>query len=384
MSKFIKLGEVAYTTSGGTPPRGNKLYYGGDIPWVKSGELPDGEITTIEEKITALGLEQSSAKLLDAGTLLIAMYGATVGKLGILKFPAATNQAVCAIVPDARLDTQFLFYRLLHIRQSLIEASFGGAQPNINQGIIREIEIPLIPTAEQKAIASALTAQLAEVEQAKTAAQKQLEELKQIPPKLLSQSLAVGDLKPLGSVCEGIIYGVTASAVTRQDGPRFLRITDIKVNGVDWESVPGCEISKQEHSKAKLLDGDIVVARTGGTVGKSYLVSSPPDAVCASYLLRLRPNRSKVLPDYLQLFLQSSAYWEQLYAAAQGAAQPNVNGTTLSQMLAPVPTLDIQQRTVNAVKPQIENAQKAALAAQKQIDDLNLLPQKLLAQVFEN
>src|SRR2546430_2769555 len=99
--KTIKLGDAAETASGGTPPRGNKLYFGGDIPWVKSGELPDGEITSVGERITTLGLEQSAAKVFEKGTLVIAMYGATVGKLGILGLRAATNQAVCAIVPDS-------------------------------------------------------------------------------------------------------------------------------------------------------------------------------------------------------------------------------------------------------------------------------------------
>ena len=89
-TKTVKLGEAAFTTSGGTPSRGNKLYFGGDIPWVKSGELPDGEVFDVEEGLTALGLKNCNAKVLDTGTLLIAMYGATVGKLGILRSPSAT------------------------------------------------------------------------------------------------------------------------------------------------------------------------------------------------------------------------------------------------------------------------------------------------------
>lgn len=116
----------------------------------------------------------------------------------------------------------------------------------------------------------------------------------------------------LGDVCESITYGVTASAVPSNVGPRLLRITDLTEDGVNWTRVPGCKISRQEHLGSSLADGDIVVARTGGTVGKSFLVSEPPDAVCASYLLRLRPNKVVVLPEYVQLFMQSPAYWKQL------------------------------------------------------------------------
>ena len=104
-----RLEEVAQTSSGGTPSRGNKKFYNGKIPWIKSGELPDGEIMSVEESVTEEALEYSSAKLLLPGTLLIAMYGATVGKLGILTFPAATNQAICAIHPNDELDRDYLF-----------------------------------------------------------------------------------------------------------------------------------------------------------------------------------------------------------------------------------------------------------------------------------
>jgi restriction endonuclease S subunit len=153
---WVKLREVCDTTSGGTPSRDVAAYYGGDIPWVKSGELLDGLITDTEEKITKAALASSSAKLFTAGTLLIALYGATVGRLGILGIDATTNQAVCGITPNEQLDRDFLFYYLLKQREKLIDSRTGGAQPNINQEIIRELDIPLPRLTEQKRIASLL------------------------------------------------------------------------------------------------------------------------------------------------------------------------------------------------------------------------------------
>ncbi len=141
----VMLGDVCETTSGGTPSGSVAGYYNGDIPWVKSSELRDGLIEQTEEHITQAGLSESSAKLFSRGTLLMAMYGATVGRLGILAMQAATNQAVCAIFPKPALDRDFLFYYLLHIRPSLVESSFGGAQPNISQDVIRRLAIPLPP-----------------------------------------------------------------------------------------------------------------------------------------------------------------------------------------------------------------------------------------------
>lgn len=151
-----KLGHICKTTSGGTPSRNNPAFYGGHIPWIKSGELRDGIIAPAEEYITDRAIKNSSAKLFPAGTLLIAMYGATVGKLGILPFDAATNQAICAIFTSNEIDRDFLFYYLLYQRNNLIDQGTGGAQPNISQSIIRDIPVPLPPLDEQKRIATIL------------------------------------------------------------------------------------------------------------------------------------------------------------------------------------------------------------------------------------
>jgi len=137
------LGNRCKTTSGGTPRRGIQDYFNGSIPWIKSGELNDGVIIESEEKITQLAIERSNAKLFPVGTLLIAMYGATIGKLGILGLEAATNQAVCAIFPPPEILPEYLFWYLRRLRKELIYGSFGGAQPNISQTVIRKIQIPI-------------------------------------------------------------------------------------------------------------------------------------------------------------------------------------------------------------------------------------------------
>ncbi len=153
------IGDIAETSSGGTPSRDKKEYFGGNIPWVKSGELKDNIINGTEEKITEKGLQNSSAKLFFKGTLLIALYGATVGKTGILGLDATTNQAICAILSKKDLiDQKFLQYFLISRRQQLISISAGGAQPNISQEIIRLFKIPLPPLPEQHRIAEILSA----------------------------------------------------------------------------------------------------------------------------------------------------------------------------------------------------------------------------------
>ena len=153
----------------------------------------------------------------------------------------------------------------------------------------------------------------------------------------------------LSEVTKRIHYGYTASARADIENVRLLRITDIQGNKVDWSLVPGCEISEEEIPQYRLEPGDILVARTGGTVGKTYLVAEiPVVAVFASYLIRIQRG-SAFNARYLKLFLESPTYWEQLVEGARGGAQPNVNGKTLGRMVVPVPPNEEQHRIVAKV-----------------------------------
>lgn len=151
--KYQKVGDLFETTSGGTPSRTKKSYYSGTIPWLKSGELNDNmNIIDSEEHITQDAVNNSSTKSFPKGTVLIALYGATTGKLGILRKVSTTNQAVCGILPTKGFLPEFVFYYLLYKRQVLIAKGKGGAQDNISQGIIRELEFPSVDKESQSQI----------------------------------------------------------------------------------------------------------------------------------------------------------------------------------------------------------------------------------------
>lgn len=149
---WTTLGSIGKWQSGGTPSRMHKEYYGGNIPWLKTGDLNDGLVTDIPEHITELGLENSSAKLNPAGSVLIAMYGATIGKVGVLGIPATTNQACCACIEYKGITQQYLFLFLLANKANFVAAGGGGAQPNISKEIITKTLLPLPPIEEQNRI----------------------------------------------------------------------------------------------------------------------------------------------------------------------------------------------------------------------------------------
>ncbi|MGE7199954.1 restriction endonuclease subunit S [Bacillus haynesii] len=150
--KWVRVGDVGSWSAGATPSRSNPEYYGGNIPWLKTGDLNDGYIHEVPEYISEKALEKTSVRLNPVGSVLMAMYGATIGKLGILNIEATTNQACCACIPYGGINNKYLFYYLMGQRRAYIKMGAGGAQPNISKEKITTSLIPLPPIQEQKRI----------------------------------------------------------------------------------------------------------------------------------------------------------------------------------------------------------------------------------------
>lgn len=172
-----------------------------------------------------------------------------------------------------------------------------------------------------------------------------------------------------GELSESIQYGYNAPA---QENGRILmiRISDIQNNTIIWDKVPYCQIPENEINNYLIKKNDILFARTGGTVGKSYLVTDEPrSAIYAGYLIRTRYS-SSLEPKFLKSFMESELYWSQLTNGTRGAAQPNCNGQTLSKMILPIPPLSEQQEivrrldaimnTVNSLENQISESERTS------------------------
>ena len=168
----FKVDEKLKTTSGGTPKSSVSEYYdGGDIPWLTSGEVNYGGITKPSNYITEKGLNNSSAKWVPENSIVIAMYGATAGKVGIVRYKTTTNQAVCSVLPNDNFNQEFLRYAFQDISEELTSKAIGGGQPNISQTIIKNSYIVDAPIEEQERFASFVK----QVDKSKFAVQKSLE-----------------------------------------------------------------------------------------------------------------------------------------------------------------------------------------------------------------
>ena len=238
-----RLGEVCDTSSGGTPSRNNETFFRGNIKWFTTTELRDCFLYDSVEHITQKAVDLSSAKLFPKNTLLMAMYGATIGRLGILTNQATTNQACCAIFPH-QVDVLFLFYYLLYIRESIISLGSGAGQPNISQEIVKGLNIILPPLPEQQRIAKALS----DVDALISTTEKLLQKKKNIKQGAM-QNLLTGKKR---------LPGFAKSTRTK--------MTELGEIPEDWEVKSLGEMLKIGHGKdyKNLKSGDVPVYGTGG------------------------------------------------------------------------------------------------------------------------
>ena len=188
-------------------------------------------------------------------------------------------------------------------------------------------------------------------------------------------------VKRLGEIAS-INYGYTAKASSENIGPKLLRITDIQNDKVDWSSVPYCPVDEADFQKYKLIDQDIVFARTGATTGKSYLVSNPPESVAASYLIRLRIKDSTISPQFISKFFQTNGYWESISSGISGSAQGGFNASKLSELVVKIPPIDEQKRIVAILDEAFEGIDQAIRNTEKNLANARELFDSYLNKIF--
>lgn len=390
-----KLGEICETTSGGTPNRKNDAYYGGTIPWVKSGELGKGIIYDTEEKITEQAVKESSAKIFPKGTLLIALYGATIGKLGFLGVPAATNQAVCGIFANEKIDLQFLSYYLFHKRNDLIAQGTGGAQPNISQTILKNLPIPLPPLPTQQAIVSRIETLFAELDKAVQHLRTAQQQIKTYRQAVLNHWLNNEDGKWemvniscfLDNSCKGMMTGPFGTALKKSEhkscGIPVLGIENIGEGSFVMPNKIFVTEEKAKELKTFAVKTDDIIISRSGTVGEICKVPFfMNDALLSTNLIRIRLNLDLINADYFVLLFQSSQIKQQVKDLCKGTTRAFLNQTILSQISFPFPPLSEQQRIVAEIESRLSQAETVEESIEKALQQAEALRQSILKKAF--
>jgi type I restriction enzyme S subunit len=368
--KVKRLGDedISKIRSGGTPSRSKPEYFLGNIPWVKSGELEDGQIFDTEEKITLEALNNSAASIFPKGTLLMAMYGATVGKTGILAIDAATNQAVCAIVPrNESFFSNFLQYLLIQYRPQLLNARYGGAQPNISQTVVKNLFVSLPPFDEQRTIAAILS----KIQQAIEVQEKIIERTKELKKtlmaKLFTEGLHVEELKEtdigqmprgwevvtIGSLTvDGIMNGAFVKNPLWGNGTRFLNVVDTyRSEQVNVDLLMRLEVSDGFKRNYALKNKDVLFVRSSlkeKGVGQPCFVDGLVEPVIYDcHLMKLSPKLEMVDPLYLVLYCLSEHGKKRLIANSNKTTMTTINQKGLSDFTLPLAPLAEQKEIVH-------------------------------------
>lgn len=383
---FRRIDEVADTATGGTPRRNNAAFFTGTIPWVKSGELEGGVVTDANEKLTQEGVDSCNARVFPRGTVMIAMYGATIGRLGILGIDAATNQAVCSFFPRAGLDSQYLYHFLQTIRAKLLNDSFGGAQPNISQTLIRKLLLPVPPLDQQRRIVTKIEELTAKLHEA-----QRLHREASLAVGLLFEAGLASAFDPVATV-EWPTHSTETvlTPVAGQVDPREEPYADMPHVGPD----------AIETGTARLLPDSIRTPRELGLTSGKYLfgpahvlyskirpalrkVALPDFAgVCSADMYPLLPNADLISREFLALSLLSPAFSRYAVDKSERNAMPKINRTDLFAYEMPVPDKDTQKQIVRELFGLKERAERLAVV-QTEIDaELESFTPALLSKAF--
>lgn len=403
------LGTVADWGAGGTPSRSEPNFYGGNIPWIKSGELNSRYIKTAEESITEEAIKFSSAKLFPAGSVAIAMYGATIGKTAILGIDASTNQACAVGVPVEGLIGKEYLYRLLqNEKAAFIEKGKGGAQPNISQAVIKAHEIGLPPLAEQTRIAAKLEELLAQVDTLKARIDGIPALLKRFRQSVLAAAVS-GQLTeewrlkiasadqldhsaypevPLDSLADfqnGFAF--KSDWFSKTGDIQVAKIGNVRNGKVDLDNSPAFvsyEVGS-EYQRFMTLEGDILLSMTGTKYKRDYgnACSAPAGILVNQRVGKLRPQRDKVDGRFLLLCLQTAGFREQFFSGETGqVSQGNVGSEHIKKCLIPSPPIEEQAEIVYRTAQLFafaEQVEAKVVLAKSRVDHL---AQSILAKAF--
>ena len=368
--------------SGTTPKSDSADYYEGEIPWVTTSELRETVIFETKQYVTELALaDYPSLKIYPVGTVLFAMYGATIGRLGMLGVPAAVNQACCAFAWPTLFAPRYVYYWLWMRRQVLIALSSGGGQPNLSQEDLREIRIPTPPLEEQLSIAAFLDRKTAQIDSLVSRKRELIERLKERRQALITQIVTKGlppniakasgfdptpPLRPSGitwipdapvhwqirrlrHISDAITVGVVVnpSSYVSDEGVPFLLGGDVREFVIDTTTSKRCseEASNGPLLKSRLSAGDIVVVRVGYP-GIAAVV--PPElngSNCASMMI-VRQH-SRFCSQWLAYMINSRVGRDQVEIVQYGAAQKQFNISHAVDFTYPFPPI-AEQRAIAA------------------------------------
>jgi len=383
-----------YVASGTTPKTDSESYYGGENLWVTTGELREGVIVDTKKRLTDKALRDlPTLRLHPSGSVAIAMYGATIGRLGIFGGAATTNQACCVMPPSETIYNKYLFYWLFATRDEIINLSSGGGQPNVNQEKISSLKISAPPLPEQKQIARFLDHETGKIDALIEKQQALIALLKEKRQAVISHAVTKG-LNPdakmkdsgvewLGEVPEHWEVRTVSRASNKitngyvgptrdilvDSGVSYVQATHIKRGKVYFDDAYFVRKTWSDaHAKSILVKGDVLIVQTGAGTGDIGLVSDDEVGFNCHALIIVAPDQSVITGDYLSMVFQSQYGFSVLYSIRTGGMHPHLNCGEVQYVKLPIPPLDEQAEIISFIYQQIQRFDYLVLKAESAIE----------------
>jgi len=352
-----KLGEIAITFAGGTPNRNNKDYFNGIIPWVKSGEVNSRNIHRTDECITERAIKEAATRLINPNSVLVALYGATVGNVGILRIEACSNQAVLAV--NSKTDSvtnDFIYYWLKQTTKKLISLTQGSGQPNLSKEIVDTLNIPIPTFLEQSKIATILST----VDDKIDAINERIAKTQQLKSGLLQTLLTkgIGHAKfkdsPLGEIPESwevrklseiaIINDQTLSNDTDPEYAfYYVDLTSVKFGKIDFPSTTIQFRNAPSRARRTLKNGDVIMATVRpNLLGYAIANFETKGIVCSTGFAIITPLQ-RTVSQYIYQCLYSESLQGQIQKLIVGSNYPAINSTDVANLRILYPPYSEQQ-----------------------------------------
>ena len=380
-----KISELTAVVTGGTPSTDVSKYWdNGNIPWLQSGCCQNCDVIDTDKYITQSGYDNSSTKMMPPNTVMIALTGATAGKVGYLKFDACGNQSITGILPCKYLDQRYLFYYLMSQRSKILSDCIGGAQPHISQGYVKDIVVPVLPIDEQQGISH----KLCMIDKVINARKQQLSKLDELVKARFVELFGNAENKlPISEMCNVTGgYSFKSGDISNDGAIKILQIGNVYLDNVSWETTNFLpEGYDEKYSKFMLNEGDIVVALTRpiiqslGNVKACIVKSSDLPCLLNQRVGRIvAKNEKTVFIEFIYGCLMTDDFTRYVESCSIGCSQPNISTKDIENYLIPNATYEEQKAYVEFKK----QTDKSKLAIQKSLDWLETLKKSLMQKYF--
>lgn len=377
-----KMSDVVKWGSGGTPKATVKEYYeNGTIPWLIIGDLNNGIVTKSESKITELGLKSSSAKMIPAGTLLVAMYG-SIGKLGIAGMECCTNQAIAYAKELYGVTTKYMFYFMAMMKSELISKGKGGTQKNISQTVLNSLEVIVPPIEEQERIVFRIEEMLSQLDDGVETLNKTKEQLKVYRQAVLKESFSeINKQVVLGEITDSRLGKMLDKEKNTGIPRKYLRNVNVRWLKFDLSDLLEMKIEESEVEKYTVEKNDLVICE-GGEPGRCAIWENDESMFYQKALHRVRFTDGSN-PKFYMYYLWFAAQTGILRPYFTGTGIKHLTGQSLSKVPVPIAERSIQDRVVLNIEERISTCEFIENTIDNALQQADALRQSILKKAFK-